>query len=59
MIERSAALAREQDRQGNMLAARQYWRGVLELDPAHTEMTPIGRPISVTDGGRPIRALMA
>jgi uncharacterized protein (DUF1501 family) len=30
----------------------------LGLDPAHTEMTPSGRPISVTDGGAPIRALI-
>jgi hypothetical protein len=30
----------------------------LGLDPAHTEMTPVGRPISVTDGGTPIRALL-
>ena len=37
MVERSAALAREQDRQGNLLGARQYWRGVLELEPAHAE----------------------
>jgi hypothetical protein len=29
------------------------------LDPAHTEMTPVGRPISVTDMGSPIRAIMA
>ena len=29
------------------------------LDPAHTEMTPVGRPISVTDGGAPVRALLA
>jgi hypothetical protein len=32
---------------------------VMGLDPAHTEMTPVGRPISVTDGGVPIRALLA
>ena len=30
----------------------------LGLDPAHTETTPAGRPISVTDGGRPIRVLL-
>jgi uncharacterized protein (DUF1501 family) len=30
----------------------------LGLDPAHTEMTPVGRPISVTDSGTPIRALL-
>ncbi len=30
----------------------------LGLDPAHTEVTPAGRPISVTDGGSPIRALL-
>jgi uncharacterized protein (DUF1501 family) len=31
---------------------------LLGLDPAHTEMSPVGRPISVTDGGAAIRALM-
>jgi uncharacterized protein (DUF1501 family) len=31
---------------------------LLGLDPAHTETTPAGRPISVTDGGSAIRALM-
>jgi uncharacterized protein (DUF1501 family) len=31
----------------------------LGLDPGHTEMTPAGRPISVTDGGTPIRTLIA
>jgi uncharacterized protein (DUF1501 family) len=31
---------------------------LLGLDPAHTEMTPVGRPIAVTDGGAPIRPLM-
>jgi uncharacterized protein (DUF1501 family) len=30
----------------------------LGLDPAYTAMTPVGRPISVTDGGTPIRALL-
>jgi hypothetical protein len=30
----------------------------LGLDPAHTESTPAGRPISVTDDGVPIRALV-
>jgi uncharacterized protein (DUF1501 family) len=28
------------------------------LDPAHTEMTPVGRPISVTDMGSPIAGVM-
>ncbi len=28
------------------------------LDPAHTETSPAGRPISVTDGGRVIRAVL-
>jgi len=32
---------------------------VLGLDPAHTEMSPAGRPISVTDDGVPIKALLA
>jgi len=31
---------------------------LLGLDPAHTETTPAGRPISVTDGGGAIRALI-
>jgi uncharacterized protein (DUF1501 family) len=31
---------------------------LLGLDPAYTETSPAGRPISVTDGGTPIRALM-
>jgi hypothetical protein len=31
---------------------------LMGLDPAHSEMTPVGRPIAVTDGGSPIRALM-
>jgi len=31
----------------------------LGLDPAHTEVTPAGRPISITDDGTPIRALLA
>jgi uncharacterized protein (DUF1501 family) len=32
---------------------------VLGLDPSHTEMTPVGRPLSVTDDGTPIRAVLA
>jgi uncharacterized protein (DUF1501 family) len=32
---------------------------IIGLDPAHTEMTPVGRPISVTDMGSPIKAVMA
>jgi uncharacterized protein (DUF1501 family) len=30
----------------------------LGLDPGHTEVTPAGRPIAVTDGGTPIAALL-
>jgi uncharacterized protein (DUF1501 family) len=30
----------------------------LGLDPEHTEATPAGRPISITDDGTPIRALL-
>ncbi|HXT00193.1 MAG TPA: hypothetical protein VN915_05930, partial [Elusimicrobiota bacterium] len=56
MVERSAALAREQDRQGNLLAARQYWRGVLELDPNYEEATRelarIDRDLSVEERTR-------
>jgi hypothetical protein len=32
---------------------------LLGLDPAHTEMSPAGRPISVTDDGAPIPAIMS
>ena len=56
MVERSAALAREQDRQGNLLAARQYWRGVLELEPAYAEaasaLARIDRDLSVEERTR-------
>jgi hypothetical protein len=31
----------------------------LGLDPAHTEVSPAGRPISITDDGTAIRALLA
>ncbi len=31
---------------------------VVGLDPAHTETTPAGRPISLTDDGTPIRELL-
>ncbi len=31
---------------------------LLGLDPAYTETSPAGRPISLTDGGAPIRAVM-
>jgi len=56
MIERSAALAREQDRQGNLLASRQYWRSVLELDRNHAEaareLARIDRDLSVEERTR-------
>ncbi len=29
------------------------------MDPGHTQTTPVGRPISLTDNGQPIRAIMA
>lgn len=29
------------------------------MDPRHEEMSPVGRPIAVSDGGKPIRALIA
>ena len=32
---------------------------VLGMDPAESFLTPIGRPISITDDGAPIRALLA
>jgi uncharacterized protein (DUF1501 family) len=31
---------------------------LLGLDPGHTEMSAVGRPISVTDGGTPIREIL-
>jgi hypothetical protein len=31
----------------------------LGLDPADTVLSPVGRPISLTDGGAPIRAILA
>jgi len=31
---------------------------LLGLDPAHTEMSPAGRPISVTDDGTPMASLL-
>ena len=31
---------------------------LLGLDPAHTEMSSVGRPIAITDDGTPIRELM-
>ncbi len=31
----------------------------LGLDPSHTETSPAGRPVAVTDGGTPIGALLA
>ncbi|MFI5351074.1 MAG: hypothetical protein ACHQ2Z_16135, partial [Elusimicrobiota bacterium] len=56
MVDRSAALAREQDREGNLVASRQYWRGVLELDPAHEEaareLARIDRDLSVEERTR-------
>lgn len=56
MIERSAALARDQDRQGNLLAARQYWRSVVELDRNHAEaereLARIDRELSIEERTR-------
>lgn len=37
MTERTATLARQQQAQGNLLAARQYWQSALELDPGSNE----------------------
>jgi len=34
-LERLASLAQQQQEQGNLLAARQYWRSVLDMDPSH------------------------
>ncbi|MFI5346380.1 MAG: hypothetical protein ACHQ51_08405 [Elusimicrobiota bacterium] len=34
-VERLSALAQQQEEQGNLLAARQYWRSVLDLDSSH------------------------
>ncbi|MBI4061676.1 MAG: hypothetical protein HY403_09625 [Elusimicrobia bacterium] len=56
MIERSAALARQQERQGNLLASRQYWRSVLELDREHaeaaSELARLDRDLSVEERTR-------
>ena len=30
----------------------------LGMDPDHTVMTPAGRPIALTDNGRPIKAIV-
>jgi uncharacterized protein (DUF1501 family) len=32
---------------------------LIGMDPTHEEMSPVGRPIAVSDGGKAIRALMA
>lgn len=37
MVERTAAQARDLRQQGSLLASRQYWRSVLELEGDHTE----------------------
>jgi hypothetical protein len=34
-VERTASLAEQQERRGNLLAARQYWKTVQELDSGH------------------------
>jgi hypothetical protein len=31
---------------------------LLNMDPAHEEMSPVGRPIGISDGGKPISALI-
>jgi hypothetical protein len=31
---------------------------LLGMDPTHEEMSPVGRPIAVSDGGTPVRAIM-
>lgn len=36
-LERLSALAQQQQEQGNLLAARQYWSSVLELDPSRQQ----------------------
>jgi hypothetical protein len=30
----------------------------LGLDPTETRLSPAGRPIAITDGGQPVRALL-
>jgi uncharacterized protein (DUF1501 family) len=32
---------------------------LLGMDPTHEEMSPVGRPIAIADGGKPIEALIA
>jgi hypothetical protein len=46
-LERLAALARRQQEEGNLLAARQYWRSVLDMDESHAEAR---RGLSYIDG---------
>jgi uncharacterized protein (DUF1501 family) len=31
---------------------------LLGMDPTHEEMSPVGRPIAVSDGGTPVKALI-
>lgn len=49
-IERTSTLAQQQQDQGNLLAARQYWKSVQELDPqnenAHDRVAEIDRSLS-------------
>jgi uncharacterized protein (DUF1501 family) len=32
---------------------------LLGMDPRHEEMSPVGRPIAISDGGKPIKSLIA
>jgi hypothetical protein len=56
MVERTADLARQQQAQGNLLASRQYWRSVLELDSEHQEaqraLAAIDRQLSSSEKAR-------
>lgn len=37
LVDRTAQLAEREEASGNTLAARQYWRSVIELDPTHAK----------------------
>lgn len=53
MVERTAALAQAQQAQGNLLAARQYWKSVQELDAqsdqAQAALADIDRTLSLEE----------
>ncbi len=56
MVERTAALAYQQQEEGNLVAARQYWLSVAELDPGRAEaqqaLARIDEELSADDRAR-------